>query len=138
MLKCCVDWGKAMNILITYSQKLMETWLTLILQEQNYHVISTPNGCDACQILATQRIDIVVLEIAFPTSNIFELIKTMHRYSDVIIVLSAFSQKFIIQQLMNAGAAVHITKPFPRYLLLDTIDNHIKTEVGADVVIQAY
>ena len=78
-----------------------------------YQVNVAEDGAEALTILATQRPDVVVLDLVMPNVDGFEVLRQTRAWSQIpIIVLSARGQERDKVTALDLGADDYLTKPF--------------------------
>ena len=95
-----------------------------LLLEEGYSVRTAASGAEALDILATERIDLVVLDLLMPHVDGWTVLERMHEAPDAppVAVLSAvFEGDAIDRAKREFGARAYIAKPFRIRELMDTI-----------------
>jgi two-component system KDP operon response regulator KdpE len=83
------------------------------LRARSYEVHTAPNGETALDLLAGQRVDVVVLDLGLPGIDGLEVIRRLRTWSDVpVIVLSVREGYGDKVAALDAGADDFVTKPF--------------------------
>jgi putative two-component system response regulator len=84
--------------------------------KQNYEVLCVTSGEEALEILAQERMDLILLDLHMPGMDgleVFEKIKASDRMKDTpVIFLTADSERETEVKIFNAGAMDYIQKPF--------------------------
>lgn len=104
-----------------------------ILLGRKFQIIGKSNGFDAMVWLDSGNIpDLIIADVQMPKLNGVEFlikIKKSGFFRDVpIIFLSGIDDQRKIDQLKNMGAEDFISKPFNPNILIEKIDNLIKTK----------
>lgn len=90
--------------------------LSIILKDAGYQTALALDSTEALQIMETNPIDLVLLDIMMPNTDGYELcgiIKSNVIFSDIpIIFISALSSTNDIVKALNSGGVDYITKPF--------------------------
>jgi two-component system, chemotaxis family, sensor kinase CheA len=121
--------GKASvpTILATDDSIATRTLLKTLLESAGYRVLTAVDGLQALNVLANNRVDLVVSDVQMPNMNGFELTKTIKSRANlshlpVVLVTSLGSDEDIAQGL-TAGADAHIVKKMlTRSELMKTIN----------------
>jgi two-component system, OmpR family, KDP operon response regulator KdpE len=93
--------------------------LRAILEAQGYLVRAVTSGSVALEAIASERPDVVVLDLAMPDMDGVQVARQLREWSDVpILVLSARTDELQKVQALDAGADDYVTKPFGRHELL--------------------
>jgi putative two-component system response regulator len=84
--------------------------------KQNYEVLCVTSGEEALEILAGERMDLILLDLHMPGMDgleVFEKIKASDRMKDTpVIFLTADSERETEVEIFKAGAMDYIQKPF--------------------------
>jgi len=82
------------------------------------------NGKEALDILAAQKVDLMVLDLVMPVMDGFSVLERMPKNSGVkVVVASALSQDVFIAKAMNLGADYYMLKPFSLSALEEKIND---------------
>jgi two-component system KDP operon response regulator KdpE len=83
------------------------------LAARGHEVTTAPNGETALDILATQQVDLVVLDLGLPGIDGVEVIRRLRTWSESpVIVLSVRDGQADKVLALDAGADDYVTKPF--------------------------
>ena len=101
--------------------------VTMLLEQEGYHVRSYTDGASALTALSANPPDLAVLDIKMPRMDGMELLRRL-RQSTEIPVIFLTSKDEEIDELMglNAGADDYIRKPFSQRLLLERVKAVLK------------
>ncbi|HCO01989.1 MAG TPA: DNA-binding response regulator [Actinobacteria bacterium] len=89
------------------------------LLARGHQVVTAPNGETALDVLATQEVDLVVLDLGLPGIDGVEVIRRARSWSEVpVIVLSVRDAQADKVAALDAGADDYVTKPFAMEELL--------------------
>ncbi len=107
------------HILIVDDDTQITAFLERYLQQQQFRVSTCGSGKEMRRLLASETVDLCVLDINLPDADGFELTKEIRRQSNLpIIVLSVRDETFDRIFGLEFGADDYITKPFePRELV---------------------
>ncbi|MDD5400322.1 MAG: response regulator [Sulfurimonas sp.] len=87
-----------------------------ILTKEGFSVVEAENGKEAIEILNTQRVDLILMDLMMPVMNGYEatsIIKSDDRFSAIpLIIISALSDKEAITKGLKLGANEYLTKPY--------------------------
>lgn len=101
------------KILVVEDDSSVRNLITTTLKANDYRYISAPNGESAIAAAASQRPDIVFLDLGLPDMDGVEVIKRIRSWSQMpIIVISARSEDSDKITALDAGADDYLTKPF--------------------------
>jgi two-component system KDP operon response regulator KdpE len=83
------------------------------LRSRGYEVRTAPNGETALDMLARERLDVVILDLGLPGIDGHEVVRRLRGWSDVpVIVLSVRDAHAEKVAVLDAGADDYVTKPF--------------------------
>jgi DNA-binding response OmpR family regulator len=107
------------HILIVDDDTQITAFLERYLQQQQFRVSTCGSAKEMRRILASEAVDLCVLDINLPDADGFELTKEIRRQSNLpIIVLSVRDETFDRIFGLEFGADDYVTKPFePRELV---------------------
>ena len=101
------------KVLIAEDDKDITEILSLQLEKNNFEIYITDNGKKALNIVQTEKIDIVLVDIMMPIMNGYELIKEIRKKSHIpVIIISAKNMEKDKILGLDIGADAYITKPF--------------------------
>jgi len=105
--------------------------VTMLLEQEGYHVRSYTDGASALTALTANPPDLAVLDIKMPRMDGMELLRRL-RQSMEIPVIFLTSKDEEIDELMglNAGAVDYIRKPFSQRLLLERVKAILRRAEG--------
>lgn len=91
--------------------------LEAVLSSPDYKLISVPSGEAALEILKTQHVDVILLDIQMPHLDGFETARRIKllehcRTTPIIFVTAVFNEDPFIKKGYEAGAVDYFTKPF--------------------------
>jgi putative two-component system response regulator len=97
--------------------------------KETYEVYALPSAERLFKFLETVRPDLILLDIAMPGMNGFDVIKILkadNRYQDIpVIFLTAKSEEMNELEGLTLGAVDYVTKPFSSAILSRRIANHL-------------
>lgn len=110
------------KILVIDDTELMVRLTTDILTKHGYEVVSANNGVDGIKMVATEKPDLVLLDVVMPGIDGFEVCKLLRKDESnnliPIIMLTAQGNEEDKLAGLELGADDYITKPFnPRELV---------------------
>jgi response regulator NasT len=110
------------RILIADDEPLIRVDLKELLEEIGHQVVAeTGDGKEVLTIIDKIKPDLVILDIKMPGMNGIEVARRItHEYP--VIILTAFSERALIEQAKNAGVMAYITKPFREGALTPAIE----------------
>ncbi len=102
------------RILIVDDDRSLREFLEILLAKDGYKVVSATDGRHALEILAAERISLVLSDIRMPGMDGVSLLKEIKREkpSLPVILITAFASLDTAVAAMREGAWDYITKPF--------------------------
>ena len=107
------------KILIVDDDIIINDLIDMYLKSVGYCTKKCFNGNDACNIIATHEIDLVILDVMLPGKDGIEVLKYIRKNSDIpVIMLTAKGEVFDKVLALELGADDYMVKPFdPKELL---------------------
>lgn len=112
------------RVVIAEDEAIVRLDLKEILEEEGYDVVGeTGRGDEAVDLVRQHRPDLAILDIKMPGVDGLTAARQIgaERLSAVLI-LTAFSQRNLIDQARQAGALAYLVKPFQKSELLPAIE----------------
>lgn len=122
------------NILICDDQKDIVNALKIYLSPEGYQLFEAFNGADAVEIVRSNDIHLVLLDIMMPLMDGITAAGKIREFSNVpIIFLTAKSETEDVVLGLNSGADDYITKPFVPVEVLARVRSHLRryAQLGA-------
>ena len=112
------------KIVIAEDEALIRLDLTETLIEEGYDVIGqASDGAEAIRLVAELRPDVAILDIKMPgTDGLTAARSIIDQRLAAVVILTAFSQRDLIEQARDAGALAYVVKPFHRNELVPAIE----------------
>jgi len=102
------------RVVIAEDEAIIRLDLKEILEAEGYEVVGeTGRGDEAVELVARHQPDIVILDIKMPGIDGIEAARRIsadHRVA--VLILTAFSQRNLIEEARDAGVAAYLVKPF--------------------------
>jgi len=114
----------SVRVVIAEDEAIIRLDLKETLEEEGYSVIGeTGRGDQALDLVRDLRPDLAILDVKMPGMDGLEVAKVIgdERICGVL-VLTAFSQREIIEQARDAGALAYLVKPFQKSDLIPAIE----------------
>ena len=126
------------RVVIADDEALIRMDLKEMLQEEGYEVIGeASDGEEACRLAADLRPDLVVLDIKMP---VLDGISAAGRITGArlapVLVLTAFSQRELVERARDAGAMAYLVKPFTAADLVPAIEMAVSRHAEATALAQ--
>ena len=112
------------RVVIAEDEAIIRLDLKESLEEEGYEVVGeTGRGDKAVELVRELRPDIAILDIKMPGMDGIEAARliTKDRICGVL-VLTAFSQREVIEEARDAGALAYLVKPFQKTDLIPAIE----------------
>ena len=116
--------GPPIRIVVAEDEALIRLDLVETLTDEGYAVVAdTGRGDEAVTLVETLEPDVALLDIKMPGLDGIEVTRQVAagRHAAVVI-LSAFSQRDLIEQAMDAGAMAYLVKPYQRTDLVPAVE----------------
>lgn len=112
------------RIVIAEDEAIIRLDLKESLEDEGYVVVGeTGRGDDAVALVRSLRPDVVILDIKMPGLDGIEAAREINAERlAAVLLLTAFSQRDLIQQASEAGALAYLVKPFQRSELVPAIE----------------
>jgi len=114
----------AIRVVIAEDEAIIRLDLREILEEEGYEVVGeTGRGDHAVDLIRQHKPDLAILDLKMPGLDGLEVSRIVsgERLCPVVLV-TAFSQREIIEQARDAGALAYIVKPFQKSDLVPAIE----------------
>jgi len=113
---------KAQILFVDDEEKILKSYLRM-LRKQPWTLFIASNGVKALEVLAKERIDLVVTDIKMPNMHGLELVMEIRKqYQDLpVIVCSAYKGMKADQDLAYYNVSAFMDKPVDQDALLDKI-----------------
>jgi len=112
------------RVVIAEDEAIIRLDLKETLEEEGYEVVGeTGRGDEAVALVRTHAPDLAILDIKMPGLDGLSAAReiTAERLAGVLI-LTAFSQRDLIEQARDAGALAYLVKPFQRSELIPAVE----------------
>ncbi len=113
------------TVVIAEDEAIIRLDLKEILESAGYDVVGeTGRGDDAVALVDQHQPDVAILDIKMPGMDGVRAAREItSRHRTAVLVLTAFSQRDLIEGARDAGVAAYLVKPFRRNELLPAIDD---------------
>ncbi len=117
------DEGVPTRVVIAEDEAIIRLDLKEILQSAGYAVVGeTGRGDEAVSLVDEHRPDLVILDVKMPGMDGVRAAREIAaRHRAAVVVLTAFSQRDLIEEARDAGVAAYLVKPFRREELLPAV-----------------
>ena len=113
----------AATVLIAEDDAIIRMDLKEMLEEEHYEVLEAGDGAAAVALARERRPALVILDIKMPVMDGLTAARAIsdERIAPVVI-LTAYSQRELVEQAATAGAMAYLVKPFQKRDLLPAIE----------------
>jgi two-component system, response regulator PdtaR len=114
----------AVRVVIAEDEAIVRLDLKEIMEEEGYEVVGeTGRGDEAVELVRSRRPDLAILDIKMPGTDGLAAAREINAERlCAVLILTAFSQRDLIEQARNAGALAYLVKPFQKSELLPAIE----------------
>jgi len=129
------------KILIVDDEKPINDLIEMNLSEAGYNCTCVYDGISACDILESERFDLVLLDIMLPGANGYEVLDYIKPLNIPVIFLTAKGTTEDKVKGLKLGADDYLTKPFEIVELLARVESILRragktqTEIEVDDII---
>jgi AmiR/NasT family two-component response regulator len=116
--------NKPVRVVLAEDEAIIRLDLKEILEEEGYEVVGeTGRGDEAVALVKEHKPDLAILDIRMPGMDGLSAAReiTADRAAAVLI-LTAYSQRNLIEEARDAGALAYLVKPFQRSELIPAIE----------------
>ena len=113
-----------LRVLVVEDEALIRLDLTEMLTEEGYVVAGeAADGEQAIELARSLRPDLVIMDVKMPkVDGIAAAASIVGERIATVVMLTAFSQRDLIEQARDAGAMAYLVKPFARHELVPAIE----------------
>ena len=113
-----------LRVLVVEDEALIRLDLTEMLTEEGYVVAGEAgDGEQAVELARSLRPDLVIMDVKMPkVDGIAAAASIVGERIAPVVMLTAFSQRDLIEQARDAGAMAYLVKPFARHELVPAIE----------------
>ena len=112
------------TIVIAEDEAIIRLDLREMLEEEGYTVVGEAGrGDQAVDLVCSLKPDLVILDVKMPGMDGIEAARRITEASaSAVLMLTAFSQREVIEQARDAGALAYLVKPFQKTDLVPAIE----------------
>jgi response regulator NasT len=112
------------RVLIAEDEALIRLDLKEMLEEEGYSVVGeAADGAQAVALAEELKPDLVILDVKMPILDGIAAAEAIaHKRIAPVVILTAFSQRDLVEKAREAGAMAYLVKPFQKKDLLPTIE----------------
>jgi AmiR/NasT family two-component response regulator len=114
----------AVRVVIAEDEAIIRLDLREVLQEHGYEVVGeTGRGDEAVAMVREHQADLAILDIRMPGMDGLAAAREIAAEGQsAVLILTAFSQRNLIEQARDAGALAYLIKPFTQAELIPAIE----------------
>ncbi len=114
----------AVRVVVAEDEAIIRLDLVETLREQGFDVVAdTGRGDEAVALVAEHRPDVAILDIKMPGLDGIEAARQIApQRGTAVVILTAFSQRDLIEQAREAGAMTYLVKPYRRDALVPAVE----------------
>lgn len=102
-----------LRVLVVDDERAIRRYLHAALNAQGYTVFEASGGKDALKMTASERPDLIILDLGLPDLDGVEVTRQLREWTGIpIIILSVREQEVDKISALDAGADDYLTKPF--------------------------
>ena len=112
------------SVVIAEDEALIRMDLAEMLTEEGYDVVGqVGDGAKAVELAETLRPDLVILDVKMPVlDGITAAERIASQRIAPVVILTAFSQRDLVERARDAGAMAYLVKPFSKSDLVPAIE----------------
>ena len=116
--------GAPTRVLIAEDEALIRLDLKEMLEEEGFEVVAeVADGASAVRSARELRPDLVILDVKMPVMDGIQAAEEIAQERlSAILILTAFSQRELVERARRAGAMAYLVKPFQKHDLLPAIE----------------
>lgn len=113
-----------MRVLIADDEALIRMGLRAMLEERGHKIVGAAvDGLSALQLARTEKPDVIILDIKMPGMDGLETARRiMQERPTPIVMLTAYSQRELVEQAREAAVFAYLVKPVKEELLDATLE----------------
>jgi DNA-binding response OmpR family regulator len=112
-----------LNILLVDDDTELHKIMKVLLNAAGHSMLSAYSGTETLEILKTEKVDVVILDVTMPTMDGLEVLREIRTTTDIpVLMLTAISMENTIQNAFLLGADDYLIKPFSPKQVLERIN----------------
>ena len=114
----------ARTVVVAEDEALIRLDIVEILKDQGFNVVAeTDNGKTAVELAQKHRPDLVLMDVKMPIMDGITAAEEIAKEQIApVVLLTAFSQKELVDRAVDAGAMAYVVKPFTPNDLIPAIE----------------
>ncbi len=112
------------RVVIAEDEAIIRLDLKETLEEEGYEVVGeTGRGDEAVQLVKDKRPDLAILDVKMPgMDGLTAAAQITAEKGAAVLILTAFSQRDLIEKARDAGALAYLVKPFQKSELIPAVE----------------
>ena len=111
------------RVIVAEDEALIRLDIVETLEESGFTVLAQAgDGEEVCRLAEEHKPDLVVMDIKMPNMDGITAAKRMAELKIPVVLLTAFSQKELVEQAADAGAMAYVVKPFTPTDLIPAVE----------------
>lgn len=112
------------SIIVVDDDPIIRMDIREMLEEEGYTVAGeAKNGEEAVALVARLKPDLVIMDVKMPVMNGIKASQIIRRMQDTsVLLLTAYSQKELVQDARSAGVAAYLVKPVSEEDLIPAVE----------------
>jgi two-component system, OmpR family, response regulator MtrA len=117
-----------LKILVIDDEPAMTTLISLLLKSYGMEVVTANQGEPGIQLVHSESPDVVMLDLMMPDMSGIEVCQAIRAFSNVpLLAYSALNDREEIAKALAAGINDHLEKPAPSEVLVQHIQQLVKS-----------
>ena len=114
---------ESLRVLVAEDEAIIRLDIVETLKDAGYNVVAEAGDGEEAVSLATQtKVDLIVMDIKMPKMDGIEAAEKLAHLGIPVVLLTAFSQKELVERASEAGAMAYVVKPFSPSDLLPAVE----------------
>lgn len=111
------------RVLIAEDDAIIRMDLKEMLEEESYEVLEASDGRQAVDLAREQRPEVAILDIKMPVMDgLSAAQKISEERIAPVVILTAYSQRDLVERAASSGAMAYLVKPFQKADLMPAIE----------------
>ena len=116
-------------VLIVDDDDFQRKLMARLLEAENYALMFAATGAEALASVRKRRPNLILMDVAMPDMNGVEVTRRLKATEQLagipVVMITGHSQKGVVAECLQAGAADFVVKPFDREVLLKKVVKYL-------------